>query len=131
MSLALTNAEHQVMDLLWMYDKPLSCAEIVEASEDKTWKDSYVHAIIKSLSKKGLVKIEAFELISRSYARKFAPAMTEAEYIAYLALEEYQASPLYIIAALLDHIPNADDVTEVIKLAKERRKELILEEDEE
>lgn len=77
----MTNSEKQVMDLLWSSDRPLSCTEIVELSEDKTWKDSYVHSLIKSLIKKGLVKIEAFELISRSYARKFAPKISYDEYI--------------------------------------------------
>lgn len=56
----MTKSEKQVMDLLWSTDKPLSCSEIVELSGDKTWKDSYVHSIIKSLMKKGIVKIEIF-----------------------------------------------------------------------
>ena len=76
----MTKSEKQVMDLLWSVDQPLSCTEIVELSGDKTWKDSYVHSLIKSLMKKGIVKIESFELISRSYARKFAPKVTKEEY---------------------------------------------------
>lgn len=62
----MTNSEEQVMKLLWQSDQPLSCTQIIELSEDKTWKDSYVHSLIKSLMKKGIVKIETFELISRS-----------------------------------------------------------------
>lgn len=76
----LTKSEKQIMDLLWSVDKPLSCSEIVELSGDKTWKDSYVHSLIKSLMKKDVVKIESFELISRSYARKFAPKVTKEEF---------------------------------------------------
>lgn len=76
----LTKSEKQIMDLLWSVDKPLSCTEIVELSGDKTWKDSYVHSLIKSLMKKDVVKIESFELISRSYARKFSPKVTKEEY---------------------------------------------------
>ena len=76
----LTKSEKQIMDLLWSVDKPLSCAEIVELSGDKTWKDSYVHSLIKSLLEKDVVKIDSFELISRSYARKFAPKVTKEEY---------------------------------------------------
>ena len=78
--LCMTKSEKQVMNLLWNVDRPLSCTEIVELSEDKTWKDSYVHSLLKSLMKKGIVKIESFELISRKYARKFSPAMGKAEY---------------------------------------------------
>lgn len=76
----MTKSEMQVMNLLWSCDKPLSCSEIVEFSENKTWKNSYVHTLIKSLIKKKIVRIAAFELISRSYARMFAPAMSYHEY---------------------------------------------------
>lgn len=77
----MTNSEAQVMELLWKADRPLSCSEIVELSDDKTWKDSYVHSLIKSLMKKGIAKIETFELISRSYARKFAPKISYDAYV--------------------------------------------------
>lgn len=77
----MTKSERQVMDLLWSSDRPLSCSEIVELSEDKTWKDSYVHSLIKSLTKKGIVEIASFELVSRSYARKFAPKISYHEYV--------------------------------------------------
>ena len=77
----MTKSERQVMELLWSSDRPLSCSEIVELSEDKTWKDSYVHSLIKSLTKKGIVEIASFELVSRSYARKFAPKISYYEYV--------------------------------------------------
>ena len=77
----MTKSERQVMELLWSSDRPLSCSEIVELSEDKTWKDSYVHSLIKSLTKKGIVEIASFELVSRSYARKFAPKISYHEYV--------------------------------------------------
>ncbi len=76
----LTKREKQVMTLLWNSNRPLSCTEIVALSADKTWKDSYVHALIKSLMKKGVVKIDSFELVSRGYARKFAPTVDRYEY---------------------------------------------------
>lgn len=77
----MTKSERQVMELLWSSDRPLSCSEIVELFEDKTWKDSYVHSLIKSLTKKGIVEIASFELVSRSYARKFAPKISYHEYV--------------------------------------------------
>ncbi|MBQ7218192.1 MAG: helix-turn-helix domain-containing protein, partial [Ruminococcus sp.] len=77
----MTKSERQVMELLWSSDRPLSCSDIVELSEDKTWKDSYVHSLIKSLMKKGIVEIASFELVSRSYARKFAPKISYHEYV--------------------------------------------------
>ena len=94
----MTKSEKQIMDLLWTIDRPLSCTEIVELSGDKTWKDSYVHSLIKSLLKKDIIKIETFELISRSYARKFAPKVTKEEYY----LNEYlKESPKNSMPALM------------------------------
>lgn len=90
------------MKLLWQSERPLSCTEIVELSEDKTWKDSYVHSLIKSLIKKGIVKVEAFELISRSYARMFAPKISYNEYILLSAFSE-------------EELKNADLMTDFIK----------------
>ena len=98
----LTKSEEQVMKLLWSAEKPLSCTEIIELSEEKTWKDSYVYALIKSLMKKGLIKIETFELISRSYARKFAPKITKPEYIVREILENTTSDELYEVIKLLN-----------------------------
>ena len=90
----MTKSEKQVMDLLWSVDRPLSCSEIVELSGDKTWKDSYVHSLIKSLMKKDVVKIESFELISRSYARKFAPKVTKEEFYLREYLDENEENSM-------------------------------------
>lgn len=98
----MTNSEEQVMQLLWNSDRPLSCTEIVELSGDKTWKDSYVHSLIKSLIKKGIVKIVAFELISRSYARKFAPKLSRDEYVLLSSFSE-------------EELKNPERMTELIK----------------
>lgn len=110
--LMLTKSEKQIMDLLWSVDKPLSCSEIVELSGDKTWKDSYVHSLIKSLMKKNMVKIESFELISRSYARKFAPKMTKEEY--YLN-EYFDESPENDMPSLFAAFADADPDEKTMK----------------
>ena len=75
MLIEMTKSEREVMRLLWNSGKPLSCTEIVGASSDKHWKDSYIHTIVKGLMKKGYIKIAAFEQVSRVYTRKFAPIM--------------------------------------------------------
>ena len=75
MLIEMTKSEREVMRLLWNSDKPLSCTEIVGASSDKHWKDSYIHTIVKGLMKKGYIKIAAFEQVSRVYTRQFAPTM--------------------------------------------------------
>ena len=115
----MTKSEKQVMDLLWSVDKPLSCTEIVELSGDKTWKDSYVHSLIKSLMKKGIVKIESFELISRSYARKFAPKMTKEEYYLNEYLEENPKNKMpALFAAFADSKADEESMKEIEQMIK-------------
>lgn len=116
----MTKSEKQVMDLLWSTDKPLSCSEIVELSGDKTWKDSYVHSLIKSLMKKGIVKIESFELISRSYARKFAPKVTKEEYYLNEYLKESPENKMpTLFAAFADADPDEKDMNQIEQIIKD------------
>lgn len=120
----MTKSEKQVMDLLWSVDKPLSCSEIVELSGDKTWKDSYVHSLIKSLMKKGIVKIEAFELISRSYARKFAPKVTKEEYYLNEYLDESPENRMpALFAAFADAKADEKTMDEIEKIIKDWKKQ--------
>ena len=119
----MTKSEKQVMDLLWSVDKPLSCTEIVELSGDKTWKDSYVHSLIKSLMKKDIVKIEAFELISRSYARKFAPKVTKEEYYLNEYLDESPENDMpALFAAFADADPDEKTMNEIEEIIADWKK---------
>ena len=76
----LTNSEEQMMQLLWEHNKPLTATEIIGLSKDKTWKDSYVHLLISSLIKKGIIEVKGFTKTTKNYARTFAPSMTWEEY---------------------------------------------------
>ena len=119
----MTKSEKQVMDLLWSVDKPLSCSEIVELSGDKTWKDSYVHSIIKSLMKKGIVKIESFELISRSYARKFTPKVTKEEYYLNEYFDESPENDMPTLFAAFAHTKaDVETMDKIEKMIKNWRK---------
>ena len=119
----LTKSEKQIMDLLWTVGEPLSCTEIVDRSEDKTWKDSYVHSLIKSLMKKGMVEIAGFELISRSYARKFQPAMTRDQYDLKALTDDKGKSRLPAVVSAFA-TPDADEETmaEIEKIIKDWKK---------
>lgn len=115
----LTKSEKQIMDLLWSVDEPLSCTEIVEMSGDKTWKDSYVHSLIKSLMKKDVVEIAAFELISRSYARKFVPKLTKEEFFLREYLQENPGNSIIkLFTAYANAADNADEMNEIEAIIK-------------
>ena len=119
----LTKSEKQIMDLLWSIDDPLSCTEIVEMSGEKTWKDSYVHSLIKSLMKKDMVEIAAFELISRSYARKFKPKLTKEQYFLreYLTESEENSFPK-MFTAYADGTDNAEEMKQIESVIKQWKK---------
>ncbi|MBR1535083.1 MAG: BlaI/MecI/CopY family transcriptional regulator [Ruminococcus sp.] len=117
----MTNSEEQVMRLLWQSDRPLSCTEITELSVDKTWKDSYVHSLIKSLIKKGIVKIDSFELVSRSYARKFAPRISYDEYV---LLSGFSQKELNNVERMYDFILTILEHSDTEKLKSYIRKKL-------
>ena len=52
----LTKSEMEIMDVLWGSDKPLSRADLLARSEEKTWKDSSVHILLNGLLQKGAIE---------------------------------------------------------------------------
>lgn len=123
----LTKSEKQIMELLWNSDQSLTCVEIVEKSEDKTWKDSYIHIMIRSLLQKEMIKVDGVELVCKNYARKFAPAMTKDEYIVKTLMNEHvwtndKMPPLF--AAFVKNEASYAVLDEFCKIIEERKHQL-------
>ena len=78
----LTKSEMQIMDVLWASDVALSRADLLERSENKTWKDSSVHILLNGLLQKGAIREVGFVKRSKTYGRTFAPTLTREEYFA-------------------------------------------------
>ncbi len=78
----LTKSEMQIMDVLWASDVPLSRSDLLERSDEKTWKDSSVHILLNGLLGKGAIKEAGFVKRSKTYGRTFVPALTREEYFA-------------------------------------------------
>ena len=78
----LTKSEMEIMDVLWGSDKPLSRADLLERSEEKTWKDSSVHILLNGLLQKGAIQEAGLVKRSKTYGRVFAPTMTREQYFA-------------------------------------------------
>lgn len=79
---SLSKHELAVMNTLWSVDRPLSGSEIIELSEERTWKESTIHLLLNSLMKKGMIDVEGMVRTTKNYARTFAPVMTANEYLA-------------------------------------------------
>jgi len=78
----LTRSEMEIMDVLWAADIPLSRADLLDRSEEKTWKDSSVHILLNGLLQKGAIREAGFVKRSKTYGRTFAPTLTREEYFA-------------------------------------------------
>ena len=78
----LTKSELEIMDVLWNAGEPLSRADLLVRSEDKTWKDSSVHILINGLLAKDAIREAGFVKRSKTYGRVFAPNLTREEYFA-------------------------------------------------
>lgn len=78
----LTKSEMEIMDVLWGSEKPLSRADLLARSEEKTWKDSSVHILLNGLLQKGAIQEVGLVKRSKTYGRIFSPTMTREEYFA-------------------------------------------------
>ena len=78
----LTKSEMEIMDVLWEAGIPLSRADLLEHSEEKSWKDSSVHILLNGLLQKKAIREAGVVKRSKTYGRTFLPTMTREEYFA-------------------------------------------------
>ena len=76
----LTRSEMEIMDVLWASDAPLSRADLLAHSEEKTWKDSSVHILLNGLLQKGAIQEAGLVKRSKTYGRVFSPTLSREEY---------------------------------------------------
>ena len=72
----------EIMDVLWESDVPMSRADLLARSEEKTWKDSSVHILLNGLLQKGAIQEAGLVKRIKTYGRVFTPTMTREEYFA-------------------------------------------------
>lgn len=78
----LTKSELAVMEVLWQAGRPLSKTEILTMSENKTWKDSYIHLMLKSLLEKKAIVEAGRVRTGKTFGRLFSPKISCEEYYA-------------------------------------------------
>jgi predicted transcriptional regulator len=119
----LTKSEMEIMDVMWETGTPLSRADLLAHSEEKTWKDSSVHILLNGLLQKGAIQEAGLIKRIKTYGRVFAPTMTREEYFANTIFSHrYKPEIVGLFAALLqrkDITPSDLDAIEA--LLKEKR----------
>ena len=78
----LTKSEMEIMDVLWECGQPLSRSDLLERSEEKTWKDSSVHILLNGLLQKGAIREAGLVKRGKTYGRVFSPTLSREEYFA-------------------------------------------------
>lgn len=111
----LTKSEMQIMDVLWAAPVPLSRSDLLEHSEEKTWKDSSVHILLNGLLAKGAIKEAGFVKRSKTYGRTFEPALTREQYFA-TTIYSHTYKPGFV--GLMEALLQREDITpeELVKV---------------
>ena len=104
----LTKSEMEIMDVLWGSEKPLSRADLLAQSEEKTWKDSSVHILLNGLLQKGAIQEAGLVKRSKTYGRIFAPTLTREEYFA-TTIFSHRHKPQ--IVGLFEALLRREDIT--------------------
>ena len=78
----LTKSEMEIMDVMWESGVPMSRADLLARSEEKTWKDSSVHILLNGLLQKGAIQEAGLVKRIKTYGRVFTPTMSREEYFA-------------------------------------------------
>ena len=122
----LTKSEMEIMDVLWQDGGALSRADLLERSEEKSWKDSSVHILLNGLLNKGAIKEAGFVKRNKTFGRTFVPTMTREEYFAMtIYSHRYKPEMIGLITALLQR-PEVDEnmLNEIVALAEARKSEI-------
>ena len=98
----LTKSELEIMDVLWEAEQPLSRSDLLENTQNKSWKDSSVHILLNGMLHKGVIREAGFVKRSKTYGRTFEPTLTREEYYAATILSrKHKPSVVGLIDALL------------------------------
>lgn len=78
----MSKSEEKIMDFLWKQDKAMTIAEIEHNMVGKGLKKATIFKAVQFLVEQEYLCVNGFERVSKSYARKFEPAVTREEYAA-------------------------------------------------
>lgn len=77
----LTKSEEELMDLFWSNGGVLTSVDIMNTDREHSYKKGYIHIMLRSLQKKGMIEVCGMTQYNNKYARQFRPTMSMEEYI--------------------------------------------------
>ena len=123
----LTKSEVEIMELLWQEDKPMTSSQIIELSEDRTWKKSYVHLLINSLLDKDMIEVVGFVKTTKNYARTFRAKVSKEEYSVnqFTSMQSFTPGDIpKIVNALISLTDDIQILDELSRIIEKRKSEL-------
>lgn len=119
----LTRSEMEIMDVMWESGVPMSRADLLARSEEKTWKDSSVHILLNGLLQKGAIQEAGLVKRIKTYGRVFVPTMTREEYFATtIFCHRYKPEIVGLFEALLKRSDiSPEDLDAIEKLIQKKR----------
>ena len=119
----LTRSEMEIMDVMWESGVPMSRADLLARSEEKTWKDSSVHILLNGLLQKGAIQEAGLVKRIKTYGRVFVPTMTREEYFANtIFCHRHKPQIVGLFAALLERKEiTAEDLDAIETLIQKKR----------
>lgn len=112
----LSKSEEELMRMFWEADTPLTSVEVMERSEGCSWNGNYVHVMLRSLLKKGMIQECGTVRYGKQYARKFTPALTKEQYAARSIMSMDigigRSSAAAVAVAMVDEANNGKGVEE-------------------
>ena len=121
----LTKSEVEIMEVLWKEGRPLTSSDIINLSENRTWKKSYVHLLLNSLLSKDMIAVVGFVKTTKNYARTFDVKISKEEYSVnqFTNMRSFKETDIpKIVAALIDKTDN-DEIFDELEAMIEKRKE--------
>lgn len=126
LKMVLTRSELEVMNVIWRADRPVSRNDILDLSENRSWKESSIHILLNGLLKKEAIKEDGFVRCGKTFGRLFSANITCEDYY---AEEVFSAGSKESIPVLFSALVRRDDldmelVDELEAILNEKRKEI-------
>lgn len=122
----LTNSELELMETLWLAERPLPRNEIIELSPDRSWSAKTIHILLNSLIEKGAIVEAGFVKRSKTYGRLYKAQISGEDYFAssLFSAKNVKAFPIYFAALVKSEALTVEMVDELERMLAERKKEL-------
>lgn len=106
------------MEIFWQADHPMAQTEVVSTCVDRKWKERSIFSMLNSLMEKGVLKEVGFVRSGKTYARTFEPAVSHAEYLAQVVVEQLPAESLpELLSALLKRVEITPTIQKELRAA--------------